>query len=116
MVPRILLFLALVLQCASSQLRSQQRRRDKIEERQALTLGDLLGKTSPVISPDNASSITASPASGTSDVSGGSIINGNNSPHAMLGGGCRRKGGCKKDAKSGKKMRGYTVTKEGENI
>eukprot|EP00956_Cyclotella_meneghiniana_P035392 scaffold114357_cov81-Cyclotella_meneghiniana.AAC.8 len=124
MVLRILLILALVVQCSSSQLRSQQQRRTRIEERHALSFGDLLGKTSPVISSDNASSVTASPASESSNTNENNGSNGasgmsNNSPHAMVGGGCKRKGGCKdKDAKSkkGKKMRGSIITKEGENI
>ena len=118
MVLRILLILALVVQCSSSQLRSQQQRRTRIEERHALSFGDLLGKTSPVISSDNASSVTASPASESSNTNENNGSNGasgmsNNSPPAMVAAGCKRKGGCtakRGKSKTDKKMTGSSIT------
>ena len=137
MVKRTLLALPLMALSitAKPQLRHQKRGLSH-QDRETLSMSDLLGKTSTFISQSNnttsASDATGESSSGSNDLamqfpssSSGSNGNGysgseslsssyNGNSNGVFGSGCRRKGGCKKK-KNRQNIRGYR-TQGGENI
>ena len=135
MVKRTLFILPLLAtQCTSAshlRRRHRQETRKTSQERQTLSMSDLLGKTSTFISQPSTDSTSSNATdvlnekTGSNDValtfessttsnSNGSDSNANNI-HGVTGSGCRRRGGCKKKNKKRQNTRG-SRTQGGENI